>query len=106
MVRCRPEELAGLNEGSISDCVNSGKINTNQKIKKQAEGDGSSVNISIPKPVTGLTADERANETGGIAGNSSGDISYCTNTATIGFERLGSSTGGIVGMRLQSQLLC
>ena len=89
--------IAGLNEGSISDCVNSGKINTNQKIKKQAEGDGSSVNISIPNAVTGLTADERANETGGIAGNSSGDISYCTNTATIGFERLGSSTGGIVG---------
>ena len=89
--------IAGLNEGSISDCVNSGKINTNQKVKKQAEGDGSSVNISIPNAVTGLTADERANETGGIAGNSSGDISYCTNTATIGFERLGSATGGIVG---------
>ncbi len=89
--------IAGLNEGSISDCVNSGKINTNQKIKKQAEGDGNSVNISIPNAVIGLTADERANETGGIAGNSSGDISYCTNTATIGFERLGSSTGGIVG---------
>ncbi len=89
--------IAGLNEGSISDCVNSGKINTNQKVKKQAEGDGNSVNISIPNAVSGLTADERANETGGIAGNSSGDISYCTNTATIGFERLGSSTGGIVG---------
>ena len=89
--------IAGLNKGSISDCVNSGKINTNQKVKKQAEGDGNSVNISIPNAVTGLTSDERANETGGIAGNSSGDISYCTNTATIGFERLGSSTGGIVG---------
>ena len=98
--------LAGINEGSISDCVNSGKINTNQKIKKQAEGDGSSVNISIPNAVTGLTADERANETGGIAGNSSGDISYCTNTATIGFERLGSSTGGIVGRQLGSLSYC
>ena len=98
--------IAGLNEGSISDCVNSGKINTNQKIKKQAEGDGSSVNISIPNAVTGLTADERANETGGIAGNSSGDISYCINTATIGFERLGSSTGGIVGRQLGSLSYC
>ena len=98
--------IAGLNEGSISDCVNSGKINTNQKIKKQAEGDGSSVNISIPNAVTGLTADERANETGGIAGTSSGDISYCTNTATIGFERLGSSTGGIVGRQLGSLSYC
>ena len=98
--------IAGLNEGIISDCVNSGKINTNQKIKKQAEGDGSSVNISIPNAVTGLTADERANETGGIAGNSSGDISYCTNTATIGFERLGSSTGGIVGRQLGSLSYC
>ena len=98
--------IAGLNEGIISDCVNSGKINTNQKIKKQAEGDGSSVNISIPNAVTGLTADERANETGGIAGNSSGNISYCTTTATIGFERLGSSTGGIVGRQLGSLSYC
>ena len=98
--------IAGLNEGSISDCVNSGKINTNQKIKKQAEGDGSSVNISIPNAVTGLTADERANETGGIAGNSSGNISYCTNTATIGFERLGGSTGGIIGRQLGSLSYC
>ena len=98
--------IAGLNEGIISDCVNSGKINTNQKIKKQAEGDGSSVNISIPNAVTGLTADERANETGGIAGNSSGNISYCTNTATIGFERLGGSTGGIIGRQLGSLSYC
>ena len=104
--KMRTGGIAGLNEGSISDCVNSGKINTNQKIKKQAEGDGSSVNISIPNAVTGLTADERANETGGIAGNSSGDISYCTNTATIGFERLGSSTGGIVGRQLGSLSYC
>ena len=98
--------IAGLNEGIISDCVNSGKINTNQKIKKQAEGDGSSVNISIPNAVTGLTADERANETGGIAGNSSGNISYCTNPATIGFERLGGSTGGIIGRQLGSLSYC
>lgn len=89
--------IAGQNDGTITDCVNSGKVNTNQKVKKQAEGDGNSVNISIPNAVTGLAADERANETGGIAGRSSGTVSYCTNTATIGFERLGSAAGGIIG---------
>jgi len=88
--------IAGNNEGTISDCSNNGPINTNQKVKKEMDGDGS-VHISIPNAVAGLTKDERANQTGGIAGISSGSIAYCTNEGTVGYEHLGSSTGGIVG---------
>ena len=88
--------IVGNNEGTVKDCSNIGDINTNQKILKKMDGDGS-VNISIPNAVAGLASDERANETGGIAGVSTGSISYCTNEGAIGHEHLGYETGGIVG---------
>ena len=90
--------IAGLNEGKISGCENHGAVNNNPRIKKTAgSSDGDAVNISIPNAVTGFAADERANETGGIAGRSQGDISYCKNTAPVGYKELGSDSGGIVG---------
>lgn len=88
--------VAGYNEGTITDCVNTGDINTDQKVKKEMEGDGT-LSISVPNAAAGLTEDERANRTGGIAGYSSGDISYCSNEGTIGHRHLGYATGGIVG---------
>lgn len=89
--------ITGYNEGTVSDCTNSGKINTNQKVVKSSTNGEGSINISIPNAVTGMTADDRANDTGGIAGYSEGSITYCKNEATIGHERLGSATGGVVG---------
>ena len=89
--------ITGYNEGTVSDCTNSGKINTNQKVVKSTTNGEGSINISIPNAVTGMTADDRANDTGGIAGYSEGSITYCKNEATIGHERLGSATGGVVG---------
>ena len=89
--------IIGYNEGTVSDCTNSGKVNTNQKVVKSTTNGEGSINISIPNAVTGMTADDRANDTGGIAGYSEGSISYCKNEATIGHERLGSATGGVVG---------
>lgn len=97
--------IAGTSEGTIESCTNSGKINTNQKVQKKMDGDGS-VTVSIPNAVTGLVADDRANETGGIAGNSSGTIAYCKNTGTVGYEHLGSSTGGIAGRQDGSLAWC
>lgn len=97
--------IVGTNEGKISDCTNSGCINTSQKVLKAMDGEGS-VSISIPNATTGLTSDERANETGGIAGNSSGEIWYCKNTAVIGHEHLGYDTGGIVGRQDGSVSYC
>ena len=89
--------IIGYNEGTVSDCTNSGKVNTNQKVVKSTTNGEGSINISIPNAVTGMTADDRANDTGGIAGYSEGSITYCKNEATIGYERLGSATGGVVG---------
>ncbi len=89
--------IIGYNEGIVSDCTNSGKVNTNQKVVKSTTNGEGSINISIPNAVTGMTADDRANDTGGIAGYSEGSITYCKNEATIGHERLGSATGGVVG---------
>lgn len=88
--------IAGNNEGEIEDCSNTGNINTSQKVLKEVDGDGS-ITISIPNAVAGLTSDERANETGGIAGSSSGSVSYCKNEGIVGYEHLGYETGGIVG---------
>ncbi len=89
--------IIGYNEGTVSDCTNGGKVNTNQKVVKSTTNGEGSINISIPNAVTGMTADDRANDTGGIAGYSEGSITYCKNEATIGHERLGSATGGVVG---------
>ena len=89
--------ITGYNEGTVSDCTNSGKVNTNQKVVKSTTNGEGSINISISNAVTGMTADDRANDTGGIAGYSEGSITYCKNEATIGYERLGSATGGVVG---------
>ena len=89
--------ITGYNEGTVSDCTNSGKVNTNQKVVKSTTSGEGSINISLPNAVTGMTADDRANDTGGIAGYSEGSITYCKNEATIGHERLGSATGGVVG---------
>lgn len=97
--------IAGKNEGTIMDCANAGSINTSQKVLKKMDGEGS-ITISIPNAAAGVTADERANETGGIAGNSSGTVSYCKNEGTIGHEHLGYATGGIVGRQNGSVSYC
>lgn len=97
--------IVGNNEGIIMDCTNAGSINTSQKVLKKMDGEGS-ITISIPNAAAGVTADERANETGGIAGNSSGTVSYCKNEGTIGHEHLGYATGGIVGRQNGSVSYC
>lgn len=90
--------IAGLNEGKISNCVNYGAVNTHAKIRRNTlHGNSGSVNISIPNAVTGFAADERANESGGIAGDSKGRITYCSNYGNVGYKELGSSSGGIAG---------
>lgn len=97
--------IAGMNKGAISQCTNSGNINTNQKVLKAMDGE-SSISIAVPNTMTSMSADERANETGGIAGNFSGEISGCRNTAVVGHEHLGYETGGIVGRQNGSVTNC
>lgn len=90
--------IAGINLGSIFGCTNNGRINANSHIQKNTiDSDGSSVNISISNAVTGIAADERANESGGIVGYNEGDIANSTNKGVVGCFHLGSAAGGIVG---------
>lgn len=97
--------ITGYSEGLVEDCTNTGAVNTSQKVPGEMSGDGS-VTISIPNAVAGLTSDERANETGGIAGFSSGSISYCKNEGTVGHEHLGFAVGGIVGRQSGAVSYC
>ncbi len=90
--------IVGLNEGVVSRCINKGSININTRIKNSSKtGTSDTVNISIPNAVTGFAADERANETGGVAGCSKGDLLYCENEGSVGYKELGTDTGGITG---------
>lgn len=97
--------ITGYSEGLVEDCTNTGAVNTSQKVPGEMSGDGS-VTISIPNAVAGLTSDERANETGGIAGFSSGSIYYCKNEGTVGHEHLGFAVGGIVGRQSGAVSYC
>lgn len=97
--------IVGYNEGTISDCINIGVVNTNQKVKKEMDGEGT-LTVSIPNAAAGFGKDERANQTGGIAGYSSGVIVSCINQGTVGYEHLGYETGGIVGRQNGSVSYC
>ncbi len=90
--------IVGYNEGLVSDCVNKGSVNTNSRIRNSTgTGDSDTVRISIPNAVTGFAADERSNETGGVAGCSKGNLLYCENEGAVGYEELGTDTGGVAG---------
>ena len=95
--------LAGSNAGAIENCITRGTLNAETAVGGIAGKNEETGSVSRSENEAAI---DGKMQTGGIAGNSSGDISYCTNTATIGFERLGSSTGGIVGRQLGSLSYC
>lgn len=66
--------IAGQNLGTVTDCANTGEINT------QADQD-------TPTSV------------GGIAGLSRGTIRSCTNSGPVGYQHVGYNMGGIAGMQ-------
>ena len=83
--------IAGVNEGIIDACINESKVNIEEldPVLDLAGMDMSDLNIA-------QTIVAR-NNTGGIAGKSSGIIRNCTNNATIGYEHTGYNVGGIAG---------
>lgn len=118
--------IAGFNEGTILDCENKGEINAGRKTaweindeREKAEEDaavGEDDDSSADKTDDKLTKlipdstdlknddlteliqnDQKVNYTGGIAGASSGVVSQCINSGTVGFDHTGYKTGGIVG---------
>lgn len=66
--------ITGQNLGTVTDCANTGEINT------QADQD-------TPTSV------------GGIAGLSRGTILSCTNSGPVGYQHVGYNMGGIAGMQ-------
>lgn len=66
--------ITGQNLGTVTDCTNTGEINT------QADQD-------TPTSV------------GGIAGLSRGTIRGCTNAGAVGYQHVGYNMGGITGMQ-------
>lgn len=66
--------ITGQNLGTVTDCTNTGEINT------QADQD-------TPTSV------------GGIAGLSRGTIRGCTNSGAVGYQHVGYNMGGIAGMQ-------
>ena len=66
--------ITGQNLGTVTDCANTGEINT------QADQD-------TPTSV------------GGIAGLSRGTIRGCTNSGAVGYQHVGYNMGGIAGMQ-------
>lgn len=83
--------IAGVNEGIIDACINESRVNIEEldPVMDLAGMDMSDLNI-----VQTIVA---RNNTGGIAGKSSGIIRDCTNYGAIGYEHTGYNVGGIVG---------
>lgn len=83
--------IVGVNEGIVDACVNESKVNIEEldPVLDLAGMDMGDLNIA-------QTIVAR-NNTGGIAGKSSGIIRNCTNNATIGYEHTGYNVGGIAG---------
>lgn len=92
--------IAGVNEGIIDACTNDSRVNIEEldPVLDLAGMDISDLNIA-------QTIVAR-NNTGGIAGKSSGVISNCTNSGAIGYEHTGYNVGGIVGYQNGVVLKC
>jgi len=92
--------IAGVNEGIIDACTNESRVNIEEldPVLDLAGMDISDLNIA-------QTIVAR-NNTGGIAGKSSGVISNCTNSGAIGYEHTGYNVGGIVGYQNGVVLNC
>lgn len=83
--------IAGNNEGLISGCTSTSRVNTEELDTTLDLGGVDVGTLNITKHVVDR------NDVGGIAGASSGIISSCTNKGTLGFAHTGYNVGGIAG---------
>ena len=86
----------GKNYGLILNTVNLASVNESTKWVEESDEivveilRNNSENSQTVKTKTGT-------DTGGIAGFSAGEISFCTNNGIVGYEHVGYNVGGIVG---------
>lgn len=88
--------IAGSNEGFISSSFNDAKVNT---ISVTPELTLDELNVSLTLDITKLPSlnNGTTNDTGGIAGYSTGIIMSCENSGEIGYKHIGYNVGGIAG---------
>lgn len=85
--------IVGNNEGTINNCTNRGAVNDSEDTVSDEDKDESTMSFDIKQAAIG----EKINDTGGVAGYSSGVIKGSVNYGTIGYAHSGYNTGGIVG---------
>lgn len=86
--------IAGSNDGEIVQCFNYGAVNTSKT--GVVEDDGPDYNFTPESLKVNLQV-EKVNDSGGIAGLSTGTISGCENHGAVGTLHTGYNTGGIAG---------
>ena len=88
--------IAGSNEGLISSCHNSAKVNT---IAITPSLSLDEINISLTLDITKLPSLNNTTMTdiGGIAGYSIGIVMSSVNDGAVGYPHVGYNVGGIVG---------
>lgn len=88
--------IAGSNEGLISSCENTARVNTISVTPGLSLND---INISLTLDISKLTSVNNSSmtDTGGIAGYSTGIIIGCVNGGEIGYPHIGYNVGGIAG---------
>ena len=89
--------IVGTNEGAVSGCRNSAGINTTVTDGKFHLSDLKFTGIAEVKKYLALKKLHAAENTGGIAGESSGTILSCANTGAVGKTGNGYNVGGICG---------
>lgn len=95
--------IAGENNGVIANSENHGRVNTSSKEDIELETVLSSNGSGNVLKQAGETLDkvrtvsEVSQDTGGIAGYSTGIISDCLNKGVVGYEHIGYNVGGIAG---------
>ncbi len=87
--------IAGINDGRISDCSNEGKVNPNPGGVTRDQG--TELQLSGQVELKNILEEEKVQDTGGIAGISSGTITGSINYGSIGCSGTGYNTGGIAG---------
>lgn len=83
--------IAGRNEGLIHACVNEGSVNVEELDMTLDLGGVDLGTLNLLQSVA------VKNNTGGICGYSTGIISDCENSGTVGYPHTGYNVGGIVG---------
>lgn len=101
--KLRTGGIAGRNAGTLISCVSRGSVNTALADQDFTLEDLETGNVleelegSAGRPGTADIAADDQEDTGGIAGYSSGIIQSCSNTGIVGYVHVGYNVGGIAG---------